>query len=356
MHDYPLRMLFWETTAACNLTCRHCRRLDLNSTPSSDDLTTKEGRRLIDDIASRFQPIFVLSGGEPLIRPDWEELARYAVSKALPVALATNGTLITSSVADCICASGIRRVSVSFDGADAKTHDTFRQMPGSFDQALRGLRLLKERGMSLQINSTLTQFNIGELDRLHQFALDEGVNAFHLFMLVPVGCGAKIALDQQLSGEQYERVLNWLADKSREGRLHIRATCAPHAFRVRAQRAKQDGVRLADEQKGMEARTKGCLAGSAICFVSHKGDVFPCGYLPLNCGNVRTQSLTEIWADASIFQKLRHPELLRGKCGVCEYRKVCSGCRARAWVHTADFMAEEPFCTYQPAEKVKSER
>jgi heme b synthase len=353
------RLIFWETTAGCNLRCIHCRRIDVADKLVPEDLTTAESKQLIDQIVTFCNPILVLSGGEPLIRPDIFEIAEYAVAKGLRVALATNGTLIDEPMAQRIVDAGIRRVAVSLDGATAETHDAFRALPGSFAQALEGIRHLRARGMSVQVNTTVARHNVHELPQILDLALSLGADAFHIFLLVPVGCGLEIADEQMISPRQYEEVLNWLYDKEQEGRLELKATCAPHYFRIVRQRTaaqKRPGPPSQERQRAvgsaassdLHAMTKGCLAGTGVCFVSHKGEVFPCGYLPLSAGSVREQPLERIWRDAPIFKMLRDPELLQGKCGRCEFRRICGGCRARAYGLSGNYLDEEPFCVYEP--------
>ncbi|MDI6784516.1 MAG: radical SAM protein [bacterium] len=345
--NYPLRLLFWETTVGCNLRCIHCRA---EATPIStaEDLTTQESLMFIDELASFATPILVLSGGEPLFRQDIFELAKHATDKGLRVALATNGTLVTKEVAKKIVASGVKRVSISLDGAKASTHDTFRGIPGSFDLTIAGFNNLKELGMSLQLNVTVTNHNVAELSDLMQLAIDLKADAVHLFMLVPTGCGLEITEEQQLPPKEYERVLNWFYDQSKVVPLELKATCAPHYFRVKRQRAKQDGMKLESATNEMAATTKGCLAGTGVCFVSHRGDVYPCGYLPVKAGNVKDQLIKDIWENSELFTILRDPAKLKGKCGYCEFRMVCYGCRARAYGQTGDYLDEEPYCIYEP--------
>ncbi|MBI3292826.1 MAG: radical SAM protein [Elusimicrobia bacterium] len=350
--DADLRLVFWETTAGCNLRCIHCRRLDVLDTISQGDLTTAEGKELIEGIRRVGSPILVLSGGEPLMRPDLFELATYAVEKGLTVSLATNGTLIDDPMAWRIRAAGIRRVAISIDGADASTHDAFRQQPGSLAKALEGFQCLKALGMSLQINCTITTHNVHQVEDLYALAVRLGVDALHVFMLVPVGCGMTIAETHMLPAETYEEILLWLWQKSQEGKLHVRATCAPHYFRIIRQQARRDGRPLGLSRDGFAAMTKGCLAGTAVCFVSHKGEVFPCGYLPVTAGNVRAQSFEGIWTGAPLFARFRDPGLLEGKCGICEFKHVCAGCRARAYSATGNCFAEEPYCIYQPLPRI----
>jgi len=355
-----LRLVFWETTAGCNLECVHCRRIDVAKELMRNDLSTAESLKFVENLAAFAKPILVLSGGEPLFRPDIFTIAKHAGQCGLTVALATNGTLITEPVAAQIVEAGVRRVAISIDGADEVTHDKFRRQPGSLAAALAGFGHLKKLGMSLQINCTITKHNVDQIDLLYEKVVALGADALHLFMLVPVGCGVQIAESNALPAEEYERVLNWMYDKSKLGQLHLKATCAPHYFRIMRQRAAGEHIRIeathshgkpqgAGHHHDMSAMTKGCLAGSAICFVSHSGEVFPCGYLPVSAGNVRKQELREIWEGAEVFQRLRNPDELEGKCGCCEFKKICLGCRARAFYEAGgNYMAEEPYCLYEP--------
>lgn len=341
----PPRLVFWETTAACNLACAHCRRPDISA---AGDLSTPEAEAFLEDLSSYARSILVLSGGEPLVRPDLLDLASYARDLGLTVSLATNGTLVDAEWAKRISASGIRRVAVSLDGADSATHNALRLQPGSFEAALEGCRHLLRAGLELQINCTVTRHNADRLEGVYRLALDLGARALHFFLLVPVGCGASIGKSHQLEAERYEEVLNWIYEKSKEDRIHMRPICAPHYFRVLRQRARVEGRPVARQRDGFEAMTRGCLAGTGIVFVSHRGEVFPCGYLPLAVGNVRERPFREIWESSPVLRDLRDPDLLGGKCGVCEFRRVCSGCRARAWSECGDALAEEPLCLYRP--------
>lgn len=357
--ENPLRLVFWETTAGCNLRCIHCRA-SATEVSSEQDLSTGEGRALIEGIADcappfdpaqgrpSQRPILVLSGGEPLYREDIYDLASHATELGLPLALATNGTLVTQEVAAKVKATGVRRASISFDGADPETHDSFRGLPGSFDRALEGMRHLQEAGVPVQINSTIARHNVHQIEELLQLALARGAVALHIFMLVPVGCGVQIADEQMIEAEEYERVLEWFYQKSLEVPLDLKATCAPHYLRIMRQKAREEGVSIRRETHGMGATTRGCLAGTGVCFVSHKGEVYPCGYLPVLAGNVRQQPLKEIWEHSEVFARLRDLGNLGGKCGVCEYRACCMGCRARAFAATGDYLDEEPYCIYLP--------
>ena len=373
----PPRLVFWETTAGCNLSCIHCRRMTVADQLVPQDLTTQESLELVNQIAAFSRPILVLSGGEPLFRPDIYQIAAHAKDRGLIVALATNATLIDADVARRIKESGVRRVSVSFDGANAATHDVFRG-EGAFDRTLMGIEHLRRLGVPFQINTTVARHNVHQMPQALQLAKELGSEALHLFLLVPVGCGVEIAEDAQITPPEYEGVLNWMYDAEMEGGLELKATCAPHYFRIVRQRQveeRRQGVvreRPASHRRqesagghhggnghpgndetraAMSAMTKGCLAGTGVCFVSHRGEVFPCGYLPVEAGNVRQQPLREIWEASKLFVELRDPELLGGKCGLCEYKRVCGGCRARAYGMTQEYLGEEPFCTYEPRMK-----
>jgi AdoMet-dependent heme synthase len=404
--EFKARLIFWEVTKGCNLRCVHCRA-SATELSSPNDLPTAKALSIIDQIAEAANPILVLSGGEPLYRSDIFQLARYATDKGLRVALATNGTLVTKEVARMIVDAGVKRVSISLDGADAATHDAFRAIPGAFEAAVQGLRNLQALGMSTQINTTIARHNAHQLPDVLTLAKELGADALHTFLLVPVGCGVDIAAEQMVPPEEYERMLNWFYDQSLEGGIELKATCAPHYFRVVRQRRAAEGrsaqaaaeahvpadtsaigpsdmmmpgstgILLKPQTAGhpagppatghpgghprgqhtghpsghpndMNAMTKGCLAGTGVCFISHEGEVFPCGYLPAIAGDLRIQSFKEIWDNSGVFHALRDTNNLSGKCGCCEFRNVCMGCRARAFAATGDFMAEEPFCVYEP--------
>src|SRR5215207_9020477 len=236
----PLRLVFWETTVGCNLACIHCRRLDVSHELSKLDMTTRQSLDFIRTIPETGKPILVFSGGEPLMRPDIWELAEEARRVGLPAALATNGTLVDEDVALRIKDVGFRRVSISFDGPDERTHDRFRG-DGAFVQSIAGFRWLRGADVSMQINTTIAKHNFRKLDDTYKLALDLGADALHPFMLVPVDCGADLSPDIMLDAQEYEQTLNWIYDRSLEGRIHLKATCAPHYFRVIRQRAKSDG-------------------------------------------------------------------------------------------------------------------
>ncbi len=354
-----LRLVFWETTKACNLTCKHCRAVPQRRL-SPLELNTSRAFDLIDAIAEVAKPVFVLSGGEPLYRPDIFDIAEYGVATGFRIALATNGTLVTDRLAAKIADTGISRVAISLDGAVPATHDGFRGVPGAHQLALRALNTLRDEGVSVQINSTIARHNVTELPALLDLALEIGADALHLFMLVPVGCGLEIAPAQMLPPDEYERVLRWFDAQAKTCPIDLKATCAPHYYRIRAQRLEDDRRRgdttstfIAPGTKAkathrLAAMTKGCLAGTSVCFVSNEGRVYPCGYLPVSAGDTGVQRFKDIWTGSEVFALLRDPHALDGKCGDCRFGAICGGCRARAYAETGSFLADEPFCTYRP--------
>lgn len=302
------RLVFWELTSGCNLRCGHCRATTAELL-SPDDLSLAECLRVVDELAGYAPLDLVLGGGEPLWRRDIFEIASHAAARDLRVGLATNGTLVDEAMAERIRAAGIERVAVSLDGASAETHDRFRGIPGAFECAVRGLRFLKEAGVSTQINTTATRFNAGEIAGLVEFAERLGADAFHLFLMVPVGCGLTIAEEDMLRRDEAERVLAWFHDRSRETSMELKATCAPHYYRAAQRRrggGRRPGVPLAPlPTHGVHTMNKGCEAGTGLCFLSHQGEVYPCGYLPVSAGNLREHRFQEIWEHAEIFARLR---------------------------------------------------
>jgi heme b synthase len=341
------RLIFWETTAGCNLKCIHCRASALDFR-SPDDLTTAESLNLLDSIAGFAKPVIVISGGEPLVRPDIFDIARHGTELGLKMVMATNGTLLTPEVAKKMKETGIQRISVSLDGAFATTHDGFRRQDGAFDAALAGIENAKAAGIPFQINTSITRRNLAEIPQIKVLAERIGAVALHIFLLVPTGCGKEIAEEEMITPAQYEDILNWFYDQSKESKLNLKATCAPHYFRIMRQRAAREGIKITPETHGFEAMTKGCLAGTGVCFISQKGDVYPCGYLPVRAGNVRETSFPKIWNGSELFRVLRDESKLEGKCGPCEFKSVCGGCRARAYAETGNFLTEEPYCAYKP--------
>jgi len=341
-----LRMVAWELTRSCNLACVHCRA-SAERGPYPGELSKEEVLRVMDGIAVIAKPVIIMTGGEPLLRSDIFDLSRYGTDKGFRMVMATNGTLLTGGIVKELKASGIQRVSISLDGPNAKTHDAFRNAEGSFAGSLRGIELLKEGGIEFQINTTITQINLHLVSDILRLAVDLGAVAHHIFLLVPTGRGKELQ-NQEISALDYEKTLNWFYEQRDQVPLQLKATCAPHYYRILRQRAKKEGKMVTPKGYGLDAMTRGCLGGISFCFISHVGQVQPCGYLELNSGNVRERPFQEIWANSEIFQSLRNTDGYQGKCGRCEFRKVCGGCRARAFETSGDYMAEEPYCVYEP--------
>jgi heme b synthase len=301
----------------------------------------------MDEISSISKPVIILTGGEPLLRPDIFDLARYGTDKGFRMVMATNGTLMTEETVQKMKTSGIQRISVSLDGPSSETHDAFRKVKGAFESSLKGIELAKRGGLEFQINTTITQMNLHLMADILKLAVDLGAVAHHIFLLVPTGRGKELQ-DQEISALDYEKTLNWFYEQRERVPLQLKATCAPHYYRILRQRAKKEGKKITPKEYGLDAMTRGCLGGISFCFLSHVGQVQPCGYLELDCGNVRKQSFQEIWGNSPVFLNLRNTDGYKGKCGICEYRKVCGGCRARAYESLGDYMNEEPYCIYEP--------
>jgi len=237
------RLIFWELTKQCNLACVHCRA-EAADFDFSGELTTNQIKEIINDIAAVATPILVLTGGEPLYRADVFEIASHASQKGMRVALATNGTLIDEQAAINIKKAGIARVSISIDGKNAESHDSFRGVPGSFDRALKGSKHLQAAGVEFQFNSTITKRNVGQVEDMLELAEKEGAKAVHLFMLVPVGCGIQIADMDMISAEQYEETLRWFYQRSKNTDMEFKATCAPHYYRIIREEARKASNRM----------------------------------------------------------------------------------------------------------------
>jgi len=342
----PLRLIAWEVTRSCNLACKHCRA-EAHLDPYPGELDTDRAKALIDTFPETGSPIIIFTGGEPLLRPDIFELVSHANAKGLRCVMAPNGTLITAENAAKMRESGIQRCSISIDGPDAASHDEFRGVPGAFEGAMRGIQHMKDAGVEFQINTTVTRNNLPVFKEIFTLCKDLGAAAWHIFLLVPTGRAAEIE-EQVIGAEEYEQVLNWFYDFRKQTDMHLKATCAPHYYRIMRQRAKEEGVAVTPDTFGMDALSRGCLGGTGFCFISHTGVVQPCGYLELDCGNINQTPFPEIWRSSPQFLKLRNPADYEGKCGVCEYHRVCGGCRARAQTMKGHYLKEEPLCSYTP--------
>ena len=346
-----LRMVAWELTRSCNLFCAHCRSASTQA-KFDNELSTEECLRLIDGIAETAKPVIILSGGEPLLRRDLFLIASHAVDKGLRVAMGTNGTLITDEIAAKLRAVPVSRVAVSIDFPNPELQDKFRGKSAAFQAAISGIAHLRRAGIEVQINSTITRLNMEYLNELLDLALEQGAVAFHPFMLVPTGRGRDLEA-VAMTSEEYERTLNWVYEKQVQlgDRIFFKPTDAPHYQRIVQQKTMETAPKSRghDGNQTMNRMSRGCLAGINFCFVSHRGRVQGCGYLDVEAGNVRDTNFSQIWHRSALFNELRDLSKIKGKCGACEYKSICGGCRARAYESTGDYLQAEPYCVYQPA-------
>ncbi len=347
--EFSPKWIAWEITRRCNLRCVHCRSSSQLEVEGHPDFSLDEAKRVLDDIRSYASPVVVLSGGEPLLRPDVFDIARYGTALGLRMCLATNGSLVTADTCRQITESGIRMVSLSLDGSTATVHDDFRNQPGAFDGVMNAIRLFNAHNIDFLVNSSFTKRNQDEAPKIHQLVKSLGATAWYLFMIVPTGRGEEI-MAELIPPDEYEAMLNWHYDMEKEeDELLVRPTCAPQYYRVVLQRAKQEGERFKRRTlKFSTGGSKGCLAGQLICMIDVDGNVLPCSYFPLPAGNIRHQSFREIWEESPLFLEMRDFAGYKDHCGRCEYLNVCGGCRARAWAVTGDYLAGEPFCSHRP--------
>ncbi len=309
----------------------------------------EECLRIIDDITSFAKPVLVLTGGEPLLRNDFFDIAEYGRSKGLRVCLATNGTLINDEICKKLKEVDIKMVSLSLDGPNEDIHDNFRQQKGAFKGMLNASKLLKKHQIPFLINSSFTKRNKDSISEVYKLAKELGTTAWYMFMIVPTGRAEEL-IEELISNDEYERILNWHYDMEKaEKDILVRPTCAPQYYRIIYERAKLEGEKF--ERRSLKFSTggaKGCVAGQLICLINVDGDVMPCSYFPLAAGNIKKQSFREIWENSELFKKLRDFASYKGRCGVCEYVNVCGGCRARAYCLKGDYMEEDPYCKYLP--------
>jgi radical SAM protein len=350
----------WEVTQACDLACVHCRAsAQPNRHPM--ELTTDEGRHLIDQISSMKVPVFVLTGGDPIKRPDLFELIEYAHQAGVRVSLTPSATpLLTGEIINRLKQAGLARLAVSMDGASAATHDAFRGMAGSFARTLDAIRWAKETGLPVQINTTFSRRNIAEIDSIVALMESLPITLWSVFFLVPTGRGK---LDDLLNADEFEQVFAKLYSLSGTASFDIKTTEAQHYRRfVLQQRVGErkagivtpSGPERSADSVGRAPR--GLNDGKGFMFISHTGEVFPSGFLPLSAGNIRRQPLASIYRESTLFRDLRDTSRLEGKCGACEFKEICGGSRSRAYALTGNPHAEEPCCSYVPQGYVPSSR
>lgn len=349
--QHTLRLVAWEMTRSCTLSCRHCRA-SAQMGPYDNELTTQECLAVLDSIASMGTCIVILTGGEPMLRNDIFEIARYGTNKGLRMVMATCGSLLDQAACRELKASGISRISLSIDGIDAAGHDAFRGVDGAYAIVIKAITELKSAGVEFQINTTITRNNVHDLHGIYLKAVELGAVAFHPFLLVPTGRASELT-DQIISAEEYEKVLHQIYELQLERKIQVKPTCAPHYYRIFREREKASGRTVTRESHGLDAMTKGCLGGQGFAFISHKGIVQICGFLDMEAGNLRSEKYDfgKIWCDSGLFKQVRAIDNYHGKCGRCEYKRVCGGCRARAFTMNRDFLGDEPQCLYEPEVK-----
>jgi len=338
-------VLIWELTQACALACKHCRA-DAQPNRHPDELTTAEGKAFLDDVREFGEgQLLVLSGGDPLAREDVFEFVEYGTDIGLRMTMTPSGTssLSESAVAE-LQDRGLRRMAVSIDAGSAAAHDAFRGETGSFEQTVEAARIASSVGLPLQVNTTVCAQTVDELPAVRDLVSELGAVLWSVFFLVPVGRGAVL---DPISPNEAERVMRWLVDVNSTVDFGIKTTEAPHYRRVSLQRTRDAGLD-GPAPDGIGRRT-GITAGDGFAFVSHTGEVYPSGFLPRSAGNVRRDSIVDVYRDADLFRSLRDKDQLTGKCGACEFRHVCGGSRSRAFAHTGDPLASDPLCAYVPA-------
>lgn len=344
--DQSPLLVIWETTQSCDLACVHCRA-SAQPERHPQELSTEEGRALLDQVKAFGNPLMVFTGGDPLKRPDLMELMRYSVSLGLRTNVSPSATpLLTNEAIDGFKTAGLARMAISLDGWDAASHDTFRGVPGTFDRAMDALRHARDIGLETQIQTTVTRANMDHLGEIADLVEEVKGRMWSLFFLVVTG---RAQQEQDLTAEEYEKVFELLYQRSKSSSFEVKTTEAMHYRRYVAQRRKEEGHEPeADDSKRVAFRSAGVSDAKGFVFVSHTGDVCPSGFLAIPGGNVRRESLVDVYRNSTLFRELRDTSMREGKCGFCEYRNLCGGSRARAYAATGDYLAADPRCVYQP--------
>ncbi len=367
-------IVFWELTRACLLACKHCRA-KAQKKRHPDELTTEEAYRVVDQLKEFGEPypLLVLTGGDPLMRDDVFDIIEYATKSRIRVAIAFSGTkLATKDKLEKLKEAGVSRIAISLDGSNEEIHDFFRGVGGTFETSLEILEMARELEISRQINTTVTTFNMHDLPNIMRIGIEYQVALWDIFFIVPTG---RAKVEYMPSAQEFEDVLNFLYDVSKKTPLNVKSSAATHLRRIEYMRDK--GIydlprgelyyELVESLKGFEGESKKVVAGAygrsladgirrmmgitdgrGMFFISHVGEVYPSGFLPIKAGNVREESLKDIYTKSKIFVELKDPNKLKGKCGMCEFRYICGGSRARAYAMTGDYLAAEPRCIYVP--------
>lgn len=347
-------LVIWEMTRACALKCRHCRAEAIDQR-DPNELTREEAFGLLDEIRRFGKPLVVLTGGDPLRRPDASEIVEYGTKLGLRMTMTPSATKeVTPAILRKLKDGGLARLAVSLDGSTPACHDAFRGVPGAYEQTLQIIQWAHEAGLPVQINTTVTKHNLEEIDSLCELLTTLRIALWSVFFLVPVGRGK---LEDEMGGHEYERIFNHMAHLSEHVPFDIKSTEAPHYRRVLVQRMMEEQLpSFAKRRESVSSRSFpgvgrapiGVNDGKGFVFVSHTGEIYPSGFLPVSAGNVKRNSLVEVYRDSDVFKKIRDYSQLRGKCGACEYKNICGGSRSRAFAVTGDFMAPDPFCVHVP--------
>jgi radical SAM protein len=343
-------LVIWEATQACDLACVHCRAC-AQPRRSPLELSTANAKRLIDDIAGMRVPLFVITGGDPLKRPDIFELVEYAAGLGLRPSMTPSATpLLTREAIERLKDCGLAQLAISLDGPTAELHDGFRRVAGSFDLTIRGARIAREIALPVQINTTITRHNLQHIDAIVALLEQLDITLWSVFFLVPTGRGSDVGL---ISAEEFEQVFAKLYDVSRRVKFDIKTTEAKHYRRYLLQRRtelrRSGGLTpISPRADAIGRAPKAINDGKGFAFVSHAGEVFPSGFLPVSAGNIRQTPLSTLYRESPLFLSLRDTGRLEGKCGRCEFKEICGGSRARAYALTGNLFAEEPCCVYQP--------
>ena len=340
-------LVYWELTRACDLACKHCRA---EAIPYRDpnEFDTAEGKKLLQELQAFGEPLphLIMTGGDPLKRPDLFELIGYAVRLGFKVSVSPSGTRnLTQSVIADLKSLGVRSLSLSIDGSTAEKHDAFRGVGGCFQWTLDAAQYAKEVGMQFQVNTLVTADNIDDQPYIFELVKSLGAVRWSLFLLIPVGRGRLL---HEPTPALCESFFQWLYGLSKVAPFEIKTTEAPFYRRVAYQYMRRDGMAYADILRTSVGRGFGVRDGNGIMFISHTGDVYPSGFLPVVAGNVRNESPAEIYRASQVFKNIRDTSMYKGKCGKCEYKAICGGSRARAYAYTCDYLESDPLCPYEP--------
>lgn len=354
-------IVIWELTRACALHCLHCRA-EAQHHRHPLELTFEEGKKLIDDIYDMDNPMLVFTGGDPLERPDVFDIAEYAIKKGVRVSMTPSATPnVTKEAMKKAKDIGLARWAFSIDGHCKEIHDHFRGTEGSFDLTMKAIQYLHELEMPLQINTVISKYNVDYLEEMAEMVENLNCVLWSVFFLVPTGRGKE---SDMISPAEHEKVFRWLYQLSKRVPFDIKTTAGQHYRRVVIQQKMREHNGMSDKEHifyedavnqgktgqidGLGRAPKGVNDGNGFVFISHIGDVYPSGLLPIKAGNVRVNPLQEIYRESEVFKNLRNPDKYKGKCGVCEFRHVCGGSRSRAYNATGDYMESEPYCVYIP--------